>query len=253
MDNQKDVIEKNKKKISYRNLHEGIGHDYAYEFINNPYRSMMWRLEQKVLDALLDKYLLSAKPVAMDFACGTGRVLQFISKRVDFVVGIDVAGSMLKVAAESLPINAELINNDITLNSNVFEGKIFDVITAFRFFPNAEDSLRDQAMQKLAEHLKPKGIMIFNNHQNASSPVRSAGAFLGMAKAKNMKRNEVYALANRNSLEIIEEIGLGVLPFYERFMPISSGLVETIEWRLGKLKLSKWLGRNVIYVAHKIN
>ncbi len=58
--------------------------------------------------------------------------------------GIDVSASMLAVARQSAP-SAEIVEGDPT-REDLLSERHFDLITAFRSFPNAEDPLREAAM-----------------------------------------------------------------------------------------------------------
>ena len=130
----------------------------------------MWKIEQRILDRVLDQiHGEQATEIAyLDFACGTGRVLAFVSARTVSASGVDISEAMLIVAATSAP-KAELISADITLGNSPLAGRVFDLITAFRFFPNAEESLRTEAISALSACLKPGGRLILNNHRSRSS------------------------------------------------------------------------------------
>lgn len=245
---------KNEKNASegYRSLHKGCGIDYHTSFKERPYRRMMWTLEKKVLSQIVNNYAYNRNIHGLDFACGTGRILYHISSHVQTIIGVDISESMIEIAEQNLPENAELINADITIDETPLQGKQFDIITAFRFFANAEDELRDQAMRVLKEHLKPEGIIVFNNHQNHSSPIRRIGKKLGLANAKNMSPKEVNDLLNKHSLTLDQKIGFGLLPFHDRFMPLPNKFVEFMEWQLSRARLADHKGQNIIYIA-KIN
>ncbi|TIQ58250.1 MAG: class I SAM-dependent methyltransferase, partial [Mesorhizobium sp.] len=82
------------------------------------------------------------------------------------VVGVDVSESMLSVA--QVPRNVRLRLVDITTEPLPEK---FHVITAFRFFLNAEDHLRREALQSMREHLDENGMLVCNIHMNATSPI----------------------------------------------------------------------------------
>jgi SAM-dependent methyltransferase len=42
----------------------------------------------------------------------------------------------------------------------------FDLVTAFRFFGNAQDDLREAALQAIHRSLRPGGYLILDNHRN---------------------------------------------------------------------------------------
>ena len=105
------------------------------------------------------------RSILLDFACGSGRVLELLEGHVGKATGVDVTESMLEVAAD-VTERSRLVHADIT-RSDDLDGEQFDLITAFRFFPNAELDLRHEAMAKLATLLAPGGIPDFQqSHQN---------------------------------------------------------------------------------------
>ena len=70
------------------------------------------------------------------------------------VVGIDVSEAMLMCA--SVSENVTLYCIDIT---KVSLAETFDVVTAFRFFLNAEDSLRREALRAIYRRLREGGCV----------------------------------------------------------------------------------------------
>ena len=67
-------------------------------------------------------------------------------------MGVDVSEAML--ARACCPGNVRLQHIDMTRH---FLGETFDVVTAFRFFLNAEPLLREQALQAIRNHLTEGG------------------------------------------------------------------------------------------------
>jgi len=192
-------------ETGYRQSHLGCGLDYHDRFADNPRRRMMWQIEQRVLESVLDTVQdrHAAEIDYLDFACGTGRVLAFVANRTGTATGVDVSDSMLEVAASGAA-GAELISADITRDSSPLRGRSFDLITAFRFFPNAEPGLRSEAIAALAGCLKPGGRLVFNNHRCLSSLrhrlVRALT--LGRKGRTGMSRREVLELVAGAGLEI---------------------------------------------------
>ncbi len=70
-------MEHSRSGLPYPDRHKARGRDYHETFSPevNPYRAMVWRLEQRVLDRILQDHLRSEKIAHLDFACGTGRIL----------------------------------------------------------------------------------------------------------------------------------------------------------------------------------
>ena len=66
----------------YRSSHisQGYGQSYHEKFENNLYRAMIWKIEQRFLQDIYRKYFHDKDLLHFDFACGTGRILNFFEK-----------------------------------------------------------------------------------------------------------------------------------------------------------------------------
>lgn len=241
---------------SYRDSHLDEGPEYHDKFYHGPYRSAIWKIEQEKLEAILGRYRLRRRESIrmLDFACGTGRVLQLFENQVDSAVGIDVSGSMLAVAKSHLQ-KTELLQADLT-REPVLAGRQFELITAFRFFPNAEPSLREEVMQELVSLLAKDGILVLNNHLRCSGSKprlrRAIHRFAKRGKDKDphcMSDAEVEALAERFGLSIVEIHPLAVLPVLKEKRPIMPrSLISVIEHWAARNSWLTNLANNRIYV-----
>ena len=236
--------------VRYTDRHKGRGSEYHETFSPevNPYRAMVWRLEQRALDQIVRNHLHPGAISHLDFACGTGRVLEYLSSRVSSTTGVDVSRSMMEVARKGVP-QAELIEADLS-QQDVLGDRSFDLITAFRFFPNAEPELRQAVFQVLARHLAPKGILVFNNHKNRNSlrrriaRLRRPGVLTG-----TMTHAEVEPLLAGAGLRILQMIPLATLPMYEKLVLVPLSLAEPLErWMSGRARLVG-LAQDIIYVC----
>ena len=240
-------------ETSYRQSHQGRGLDYHDRFTRNPRRRMMWKIEQRILDRALDQiHDEQATEIAyLDFACGTGRVLAFVSARTDTATGVDISESMLEVAATSAP-KAELISADITLGNSPLTGRTFDLITAFRFFPNAEESLRTEAISVLSACLKPGGRLILNNHRSRSSLRQRLVRLLPLGRRghSGMSHHEVTQLVTAAGLEIEQIAHAGVVPEHEWLLLRPRFVVEWFERLATQLPLSL-LAENLVYTCRR--
>ena len=144
------------------------GATYDAHYLSDPHDRILWRLEQQILSEHLDTRFRGKEIHLLDFACGTGRIAHFLEPRVTRSVGVDVSASMLDQARRKLT-RTRLILADLT-RQNVLAGQHFGLITAFRFFVNAEPSLRENVMGILASLLTEDGCLIFNNHHNRTMP-----------------------------------------------------------------------------------
>jgi predicted TPR repeat methyltransferase len=236
----------------YRQSHleNGKGNSYDATFKNEPYRRMVWQLEQSKLDSLIRKYFKGQKINYLDFACGTGRILSYLSDRVSLAVGVDISSAMLEVARKNNS-SAEIIEADIT-NNDVLGERKFDLITAFRFFPNAQPELRSEVMEVLTRHLSANGYIVFNNHMNSGSSLNRLLGLLGREKFEGMSLKEVQKLLDNSNLKLVKKYHLCIIPASERrtFLPVF--LLRPMEIILSKIGLFQNLGQNLIFVCtHK--
>lgn len=199
---------------SYRTSHLHKSDDYHQVFESMPRAAMLWTLEKNTLDRIMTDFFGSQRPDHLDFACGTGRILTYLEAACRTSTGIDVSKRMLSVARRNSP-TAELLCADIT-RDNVLSGRGFDLITAFRFFPNAEASLRREAVDILVRLLRPNGILILNNHLNATAILRSALKITGRQSGHKMWKSEVCELLEGGGLKITRTVGVGILPVTDR-------------------------------------
>lgn len=236
--------------LPYVDSHKGRGPDYDETFSAevNPYRAMMWRLEQRALNAIVRDHPASGKITLLDFACGTGRILGHLRGHVASATGVDVSTSMLEVAKKVAP-EAELIEADLTQHDALGERR-FNLVTAFRFFPNAEPELRRAVASVLARHLAPDGLLVFNNHKNRNSLTRRISRLLGReVQRPSMSHAEVEALTAPAGLRILKVIPLGTVPATDRHLLLPVWVLENLERRLSGAQSVAPIAQNVIYVC----
>jgi ubiquinone/menaquinone biosynthesis C-methylase UbiE len=198
-------------KVSYRESHkyEEKGAEYEAYYQNKAWQKFIWAREQQIIMKILEKYFTGKDVNLLDFACGTGRITELLENRVKTSTGIDVSSSMLTIASEKLK-RTELIEADITVENILKPGK-FNLITAFRFFLNAEPELRSAAIKALAELLDEHGYLVFNNHQNSGSPwIR-----LRNVHYRNKNPEGIYnAMSIEQMKNLVEEAGLQIVEIY---------------------------------------
>ncbi len=239
-------------KISYRESHkyEGKGAEYEAYYQNKAWQRFLWSREQEIILRILEKYFTGKDIHLLDFACGTGRITELLENRVKTSTGIDVSGSMLAIAREKLK-RTEIIETDITAE-NVLKPRKFNLITAFRFFLNAEPELRSAAIKAIAELLDEDGYLVFNNHQNSGSP------WIKLRYTRHRKKNpegtfnvmsieQMKNLAEEAGLEIVEIYPAGF--FNPPKVPVSYRLNRTIDWAAEKFRFMNQFSENLIAVC----
>jgi SAM-dependent methyltransferase len=155
---------------SYRESHLGAAKARSYDedlWDLRAAKGLDWLVEQRLLADVLRSPGSPAASSVADFACGTGRVLEFLDGYSPAPVGIDVSPDMLALARARCP-RAKLILGDVTTMPSLAPGP-FDLITAFRFFLNAEPPLRSEVLAWMRTSLRPWGRVVANFHLNPAS------------------------------------------------------------------------------------
>jgi SAM-dependent methyltransferase len=239
---------------SYRDSHkyDSKGAEYEAFYQMQPWPRFVWAREQKILLTILEKYFAGKDVHLLDFACGTGRIAGLLENRVKTSTGVDVSGSMLSIARQKLQ-RTEIIEADITVDG-VLDGRKFNLITAFRFFLNAEPELRKVAMKTLVPLLADDGYLVFNNHQNRDCAwVRLLIAYRQWRKIggiyNTMSVCEMRQLVEDAGLEIIELYPVGF--FHPPKIPVSCGLNWVIDETLGRFGFLARFCESPIAVCHR--
>jgi len=232
----------------YRASHLGKGADYHELFSQDAPRAVMWELEKQVLSKLIES-LFESPPALLDFACGTGRIAGHLERKCASALGVDVSPSMLEVARKNT-YRTELLRADI-IAGNQLAGRQFDLITAFRFFPNAEDELRIAAMNHLATLLSPAGYLIFNNHKNDTSLMLKVARAVGRGDPHNMSAMDVERIVGGAGLRVRASIPLGYLNWTHVLTLRPRRLALSVERQLMKISRMHRLAQNVIYVCSR--
>lgn len=222
------------------------GRLYDQHFTDYKWRAFVWQREQRILDAVLTKYFSNRTIRHLDFACGTGRIIGYLIKRTQTSVGVDISESMLARCREKAP-QAKIINADITKN-DVLGNESFNLITAFRFFPNAQTKLRNEAIQCLAKHLTPDGLFVLNNHKNHSNLFYRLARFIGKHPT-TMTTKEMEQLISSVGLKAVEVYSVGVLPANYKHILVPGCVHSLFDWVANALGIGKLLAQNVIFVC----
>jgi predicted TPR repeat methyltransferase len=191
----------------------------------------------------------------LDFACGTGRILGHLEQYMDESYGVDVSQSMLDVAERNIT-GSKLINCDLTSN-NIFTGDYFDIITAFRFFLNAQQDLRGNVLQVFNKIIKDDGYLIFNIHMNKGCVLdRMVQVYQKVKNIKDGRQNllsiaEVRCLLAKSNFEILEMYHFGVIPIYKEDHKLFINLIDKVERYLSNIPYFLPISQYIIYVCQK--
>lgn len=201
---------------TYVDSHKAPGKGAFYDeyYATEPVLQYLWEKEQEVLVGILAEFYAGTPIDLLDFACGTGRIAGALEDKVRSATGVDVSESMLEVARRKLR-RTSLLNANV-LEQPMFPGRTFNLITAFRFFANAEPELRCGALRALEPLLADDGYLVFNTHQNEGA------MFTRLARAyRRLRRRPTDATLSLDECRnLLAEIGLEI----ERVYPV--GLVH---------------------------
>jgi len=239
----KPLKKKNWGEKDYTTSHFDKGEDYHLRFENLPGRKNIWDLEKIIIENFLSNKKLYNQ---LDFASGTGRIAKFLETKVTDQSLLDSSQKMLEYSKTILNLNnTTFIHEDFTkINLN----KKFDLITAFRFFPNAEPFLRKKAMSFISDHLSDSGILILNNHKNFWSIPFLLERLTFRSNGFGMTHKEVKELVKTNNLKIYQYKSVGLITNKEKSLVIPWSIISKLENFLFKIYSNHLIGYNVIYL-----
>jgi SAM-dependent methyltransferase len=202
---------------NYSQIHQddSTGQTYADRFTTSQRLIGMWELEKSVLK----KVVLDLNPERiLDFATGTGRVISFLEQIApqSELHGIDLSESMLEVARKNTN-NTQLLRLDTRNAVEHYGPETFDLLTAFRFFPNADPVLREEAAATLGQLVKPGGHIVINNHRNFWSIsyvlMRLVSSSRGVSGSRNTDMIQLFA---KHGFNVVRCYSLGIFPQNDR-------------------------------------
>ena len=236
----------------YRSSHATTGAvtDYIRTYEVGYYAALWEKIEKPLLQATL-RELGGPQKKCLDFACGTGRITTVAADHFAEVVGVDVSALMLASAPGA--DNVRLQQIDITRQSL---GDTFDVVTAFRFFLNAEQQLRREVLEAIRKHLKPDGRLVCNIQMNATSPIGIASRIanrLPRSKQRNTVSVDEQSTLLRSAGFIVEQITpYGYLPRPGNLLPkLCEACIEPAERIAGALRVPARFAQQFLVVAKR--
>jgi O-antigen/teichoic acid export membrane protein/SAM-dependent methyltransferase len=193
----------------------GYGRRYVKTFAEGFY-AMQWRqIEGPLLRNIFARLAARGATRSLDFACGTGRILELHEEAFDDIIGVDISPEMLAFARSRYP-GIRFVEADLTKTGAIAAVSNRQVCTAFRFFLNAEPSLRAEVLDVLRNCLVEGGTLVVNFHGNPASlvglvyPIRNRLA--GQTINKLMNPGEAIALLEAHGFEAKELHWYGVWP-----------------------------------------
>lgn len=164
-------------RLDYRECHLQDESARAYRDVYAAgYYAAQWRqLEAPWLSRVFAELKERGSRTMLDLACGQGRIPLLGAKYFERAHGIDISPAMLARAKQSFCDDRSLAAADVSFEVGDVRTFIaddpFDVVTAFRFFLNAEDDLRRDGLRCARRNVAPGGTFIANVHVASTSPL----------------------------------------------------------------------------------
>ena len=247
--------------ISYRKvfLHSAKAYD---ELVQSKYIRLIFRLEQDVVEKILSQINPQNKTL-MDFACGTGRWTALLENYFAETTGVDVSEQMLSQAKLKCS-RAKFVLTDITSETtdDALTARKFDVVTAFRFYKNAQDSLRKEVTAAIPKYLKDDGLFIFDLHLNTFSIMgilacimrffRFSRLFkIPVLQIRTISLGQIKKLFRDSELEVIDYYGMGVFPGRSNYIILPQKMLYKAESFFTRNKLLRNFSYNILVIAKK--
>lgn len=236
----------------YRTSHaaDRYGDHYQRTFERGYYAALWSKVERPLLASILGE-LGGRSRSCLDFACGTGRIAGLAAQSFGAVVGVDISESMLEYA-RTLP---RVCVKRIDITREDLEMK-FDVVTAFRFFLNAEDALRREAARAIWRRLNDGGRLVCNIHMNSESVAGriydAIEGVSGKALHNTMSAAQFARLLDECGFVVEEIVPYGWMPRPGPLFPrVCERLVGPVDRMSAKLGLPGRYAQNFIVVARK--
>ena len=251
--NEKREPTRERTGFDYRSSHVSPDQRENYERLYSPgtHDSRIWEYEKAVISEIVRTNFSSGLVNSyLDFACGTGRLLSFLETTVSRSVGIDISEEMANVAKRRVS-KSTVVVGDPTRSPDLVQGS-FDLITAFRFFLNSDDTLRDDAVSFMRAVLASNGILLFNIHGNAWS-LRSVGAAIRKYVLRQdgislLSLRQMRRVLTRQEFRIVSVYGVGFLPSKLAKL-FGEGTTSRIEERLQSIHWLRFFASDLICVA----
>lgn len=190
----------------YRDSHKNKGAVYDEVISSSPFDAYMDKWEEHHLAQMLRRLFPATVARYLDFACGTGRITERVASHASESYGVDVSESMLR-SARAKCRSTRFICADLT--KDTVDLGVFDLVTAFRFFGNAQDELRSAALLAISRRLRNGGYLIINNHRNPRSMLGTWRRLSGGTDAMDLSYFKLKSLLERHGFEIVYQRAIG--------------------------------------------
>ena len=200
----------------YRSSHLQRGDSYDAFIAGTPFDAYMAHWESEHLRRLVGGLFPQGVGRYLDFACGTGRITAELAPLSRYTLGVDISPGMLESARKRLP-ETSFLACDLTQDDP--DVGAFDLVTAFRFFGNAEDELREAALRAIVKRMAPGACLILNNHRNPGALYALLDRLTGgNANGMDLTLGKLRGLLRRHGLHIRKVVPIGAWMYRSRLL-----------------------------------
>jgi SAM-dependent methyltransferase len=236
----------------YRKSHLAKGADYDANFSRGGFDKYIAQQQQRILLREIPRLFSGQIGVYLDFACGTGRITQLVEPYAKEPFGIDISESMLQEARRKCA-RTKFIAGDITRSRIPLEKA--ELVTAFRFFGNAQHELRRQALLAIKSAIVPNGYLILNNHRN---PFRlsalAAKVFRGAEFDSDLSFFNLKRLLEETGFRIVQTHAIGLWIMRNAWFDprvLESGFAKALE-PLSRIPLAAIFSPDAVIIAQSV-
>jgi ubiquinone/menaquinone biosynthesis C-methylase UbiE len=232
----------------------------------NRFELAIFRLEHIILRDLFRR-LRSSDPNThyLDFACGTGRIIEVLRDLIRTKVGVDTSAGQLAVARAKVP-DAEFVHGNVVTEPGLLGGRKFNLITSFRLLLNLEPENRVPILRALRELLTTDGYLVIDNHMNRLSMLGLTALFahkvLRVPKKplvppgrrgiiSTMSESEMRSALTAAGLHVEEVHRIFMLPGHKGFQLLPTRWLVPVEAFLSRIPVANRLSKNQIYVCRR--
>lgn len=192
--------------MDYRVSHLDKGKEYDGALAKSGFDAFMAGRERRIIGEVVRSLFPKKVPRYLDFACGTGRIVSAMEENSIESYGIDVSEKMLQEAREKC-FKTNFLLRDISWEPLDLEP--FDLITAFRFFGNAQDELRRVILKRIHTLLRPGGYFVLNNHRNPLSVIKLIERITGGTDRPDLSYFKLKRYLRIEGFQIVRSYGVG--------------------------------------------
>jgi SAM-dependent methyltransferase len=220
---------------------------YAQLYMADSSDAFIGEMQRKWLRTLVVERFGAVPFQHVDFACGTGRILQYLSDLAATSIGLDVSPEMLKYAELAVP-SARLYA--LPLERPLQFSTAPRVMTAYRLLLNSPVETHKELMTFAREVLPDRdaGILVLNNHGNVFSSRRLTT--IGRSEHVNhLRMRYVRDLLQSNGFEVIRSSGGQLFPGKLLENKRTAFVARRVEELFADTKLARTAGVDVSLVA----